>query len=372
MKRKLPIISGLIIGLVALGYLLYLISPGWKETVDWRGIVFEALLLLFVFSWNLVILPHWQSTKTLCLGSLLFLIASFTDVHDEFFIQPLWVNMFIEDPTGALGAGLIGLGIWFWVREKEHLLDQLQKERDFEASLIPKLSHDLRVPLTNLFGMTSVAEEDPKFFDDPNRRQEYLDVMWRGAKEMNLLIDNILETHRLKSGKVELNPSTIPLVSLLDEICKDFQYQVKKKELTIVQDCLDQKLTLEADRVKVMRIIQNLLTNATRFSPPGGKITLKTSCENGAATIRVMDEGPGISTDQIATIMQGGPLPAKKAAEGGGESFGIGLKVVKEFVLLHGGRFWVEPNSPKGAQFCFTLPLRQADPNPKSKIQNLS
>ncbi|MEK6602060.1 MAG: hypothetical protein AABZ09_09285, partial [Candidatus Binatota bacterium] len=165
MKRKLPIISGLIIGLVALGYLLYLISPGWKETVDWRGIVFEALLLLFVFSWNFAILPHWQSTKTLCLGSLLFLVASFTDVHDEFFIQPLWVNMFIEDPTGALGAGLIGLGIWFWVREKEHLLDQLQKERDFEASLIPKLSHDLRVPLTNLFGMTSAAEEDPKFLD---------------------------------------------------------------------------------------------------------------------------------------------------------------------------------------------------------------
>lgn len=367
MKRKLPIISGLIISLVALGYLLYLISPGWKETVDWRGIVFEALLLLFVFSWNFAILPHWQSTKTLCLGSLLFLVASFTDVHDEFFIQPLWVNMFIEDPTGALGAGLIGLGIWFWVREKEHLLDQLQKERDFEASLIPKLSHDLRVPLTNLCGMSGIAEEDPQFLENPARRREFLEVMMRGAKEMCLLIDNILESHRLKSGTVELKLSSVSLVPLLDETCKDFYYQTRRKEITIVRDGPDQELTLEVDRAKVMRIVQNLLANAIKFSPRGGKIALNTRSNNGEITIRVMDEGQGIEADQIPMIMQESPAIKKAGADGEDKSYGIGLKVVREFVYLHGGRFWMEPNSPKGAQFCFTLPLRQADPNPKSK-----
>ena len=78
-----------------------------------------------------------------------------------------------------------------------------------------------------------------------------------------------------------------------------------------------------------MRIIQNLLANAIRFSPPGGKITLKTSSENGEVTIRVIDEGPGISADQTAMITQGIPLSTKKAGEGGGDSFGIGLKVVK-------------------------------------------
>lgn len=368
-QRQLSIISGLAVGLTALGYLLYLVSPGLKEAVDWRGIVFEALLFLFIFSWNLAVLPHWESTKTLSMGSLLFLVGSFTDVHDEFFVQPFWVNILIEDPLQALGAGLIGLGIWFWVKEKEQLLDQLQKERDFEASLIPKLSHDLRVPLTNLVGITSILEEDPKFLEDPVRR-ERLEVIARGAKEMNLLIDNILETHRLKSGKVELSPSTISLVPLLDEICEDFHYQAKRKELTIVKDCLDQELMLEADRVKVMRIIQNLLANATRFSPKGGKITLKTICENGEITIRIIDEGPGILEDQISIIMQDVPSPIRKRTEGEGESYGIGLKVVREFVRLHGGRFWIEPNSPQGSQFCFTLPLRQADPDSKSKIQN--
>ena len=366
-KKHLPIFLGMIVSLAALGSFFFWASPGWAEKMNWGTTVFEGLFFLSIFFWSLAILPQWKSAKTLCLGSPLLAIGSFADVYDNFFTQPRWEDVFIENLSLTLGAGLFGLGIWFWIKEKERLLDQLQKERDFEASLIPKLSHDLRVPLTNLVGITSILQEDPKLSEDP-ARHEYLEVMARGAKEMNLLIDNILETHRLKSGKVELMLGTISVVPLLDEICQDFHSQAKKKKLTIVKDCPDQELTLEADQVKVMRIIQNLLANAIRFSPPGGKITLKTSSENGEVTIRVIDEGPGISADQTAMITQGIPLSTKKAGEGGGDSFGIGLKVVKEFVQLHGGRFWIEPNLPKGAQFCFTLPRRPLDPNLKSKI----
>jgi signal transduction histidine kinase len=358
-QQRLLILSALLIALTALGAFLYGISPGWNEMIDWRSIVFEAAMFLFVFSWNVTVLPYWKSSKILCLGSLLFLAGAFTNVHDELFIQPYWVNMFLEDPAQALGAGLIGLGIWFWAKEKEHLLDQLQRERDFEASLIPKLSHDLRAPLTNLCGMTSVAEEDPKFLEDPKRRQEYLEVMWRGAKEMCLLIDNILESHRLKSGAVELKPGTVSLAPLLDDTCKDFYYQTKKKEITIVKDCPDEGLKFEADQLKVMRIVQNLLANAIRFSPQGGKITLRARAENGGITVRVADEGPGVDAEQISVIMEDAPRAKKGEPGGDNKGYGIGLKVVKEFVHLHRGRFWVEPNSPRGAQFCFTLPLRQ-------------
>lgn len=359
-KKQLPIIAGLIIGLTALGYFFSRVSPGRMETMNWAAIIFEGLFSLFVFSWNLAVLPHWKSSKTLCLGSLFLLVGSFADVYDNFFIEPRWEDWFIENFSLSLGAGLFGLGIWFWVKEKEQLLDQLQKERDFEASLIPKLSHDLRAPLTNLCGMTSIAEEDPQFLEDPKRRQQYLEVMWRGAKEMCLLIDNILESHRLKSGTVELKLTSVPLLLLLDETCKDFYYQTKKKEITIVKDCSDGELTFEADQVKVMRVMQNLLANAIRFSPQGGKITLKVSAETGGITIRVADQGPGMETDQISMIMQDAPPSKKTDAEGENKGYSLGLKVVREFVHLHGGRFWIEPNFPKGAQFCFTLPVRPA------------
>lgn len=357
-KEQIYTILGLIFGLALLGYFLYGVSPGWNEAADARGIVFEVLLFLFVFSWNVLILPHWKSNKTLCLGFFMFLIGSFTDVYDEFFLQPRWANMIIEDPTQALGAGLIGWGIWLWIREKNALLDQIRKERDFEASLIPKLSHDLRVPLNNLGGMASLVDEDPKFLADLKWVQDYHSVVWRGTKEMSLLIENILESHRLKSGTVTLKPSRVSIGPLLDEACRDFQYQSKKKEITLVKDNPSEEFVVEADPVKITRIVQNLLANAIKFSPKGGKITLKAKPENGGVTIRVIDEGPGIPADHMSLLMQEAPSPTKTGFQGDDKSYGIGLKIVREFVALHGGRFWIEPNLPTGAQFCFTLPLR--------------
>lgn len=368
--KHIPIASALIVGLIALGSFFYLSSPGPVQETEWGGPVFEGLFFLFILFWNLAVLPHWKSSKILCLGSLFLLAGSFADVCDNFFIQPRWQNWLIENLLLTSGAGLFGVGIWHWVREKERLLDQLQKERDFEASLIPKLSHDLRVPLTNLCGMVNIAEDDPKFLDDPARRQQFLEVMMRGAKQLGLLIDNILESHLLKTGKIALKPDSVSLFRLLDETCRDFQYQAKTKQITIERDCPEGELTVEADQVKVVRIVQNLLHNAIKFSPKGGKVALKARVENGAVTIRIADEGPGIAADQILAIMQEAPWTNNKENEARNQGYGIGLKVVKEFVRLHGGRFWIEPNSPQGAQFCFSLPLRQASviENPKSQI----
>lgn len=358
-KEHLSALLVLIVVLATLGSFLTWISPGRNEALDMRGVIFEALLFMFVFSWNVLILSHWKSNKALCLGSLFFLAASFTDVHDEFFIQSRWVNMIIEDPTQAVGAGLMGWGIWLWIREKNMLLDQVRKERDFEASLIPKLSHDLRVPLNNLVGMASLADEDPKSLTDPTWVREYHGFVWRGTQEMNMLIENILETYRLKAGTVTLKPSQVCLSVLLEEACGHFHYQSTKKDIALIKDCPSEELIVEADPVKITRIVQNLLGNAIKFSPKGSKITIKAGRENGEVTVRIIDEGKGIPPDQVSILVQLAPSATKRESHGEDKSYGIGLKVVREFVALHGGRFWVEPNSPTGSQFCFALPPRQ-------------
>jgi signal transduction histidine kinase len=360
MKRKEPAIAfGLLFGLAILGYLFYWASPGWKDNIVWRSVFFEGLLFLFVFLWNLAILPRWRSARTLCVGSILFLIGALADLCDNFFQQPRWQDWIVEDLFLALGAGLMALGIFFWVREKDRLLAQLKKERDFEASLMPKLSHDLRVPLSNLLGMTDLVVEDPKFLEDRARRWEYLEVVMRGSKEMNLLIENILETHRMKSGTITLSPQELSVASLLDESLRDFQYQAKKKELSLVKDCPGPDFALVADGPKVVRIIQNLLANAVKFSPKGGTITVKADGENGKVTVRVVDQGPGMTPEQIGALVDESAAAAGQGAPGSGDSFGLGLKVVREFVRLHGGRLWIEPNSPSGTQVCFSLPQAQ-------------
>ena len=360
MSRKVPVVAiGLIFGLAFLAYLSYWASPGWRDSIDWRSVFFEGLLLLFVFLWNLAILPRWKSARTLCVGSILFLVGGLADLYDNFFIQPRWQDWIVEDLFLALGAGLVALGIFFWVREKDHLLAQLQKERDFEASLMPKLSHDLRVPLSNLMGMTDLVVEDPKFWEDHARRWEYLEVVMRGSKEMNLLIENILETHRMKSGTITLSPQELCVASLLDGSLRDFQYQAKRKGLSLVKDYPGPDLPLVADGPKVVRIVQNLLANAVKCSPKGGTITVKANGESGKIAVRVVDQGPGMTAALSAALTDEQPAAARKELPGSGDSFGLGLKVVREFVRLHGGRLWIEPNSPHGTQVCFSLPQAQ-------------
>ena len=359
MKRKETAVAfGLVLGLAVLGYLFYWASPGWKNNIVWRSVFFEGLLFLFVFLWNLAVLPRWKAAKTLCVGSILFLIGSFADLYDNFFIQPHWEDWIVEDFFLALGAGLMALGIVSWVREKDRLLADIARERDFEASLIPKLSHDLRVPLSNLMGMTDLAVEDPKFLEDHARRWQYLEAIVRGSRDMNLLIENILATHRIKSGTLTLNPQAFSLAPLLDESLRDFQYQAKRKDLSLVKDWPGPELTLVADGPKVVRIVQNLLANAVKFSPKGGTIAVKASGENGKVTVRIVDQGPGMTPALSAALTDERP-GAAGASSGTGDSYGLGLKVVREFVRLHGGRFWIEPNFPHGSQFCFSLPQRQ-------------
>jgi signal transduction histidine kinase len=357
-RKELGVAPILIVALTALGYFFYWASPGWRDSIDWRPAAVEGLLFVFVFIWNLAILPQWRSARMLCLGSLLFLVGSFADVSDNFFIQPRWGDWLIEDLSLALGAGLMALGIRAWVKEKDRLLTQLQSERDFEASLMPKLSHDLRVPLGNLVGMTGVVEADPVYLDDAARRREYFEVIRRAVNDMTLLIDNILETYRIKSGTLRLSPSAVSLGALLDESLKDFYYQAKKKQLVLVKDSPDEDVPLVADRVKMVRVMQNLLANAVKFSPRGGKITIRARLQDGRITIRVVDEGPGVPQELLSPLFDKGVASLRRESDAG-ESFGLGLKVVREFVRLHGGRFWIEPNSPQGAQFCFSLPQRQ-------------
>jgi signal transduction histidine kinase len=192
-RKELGIAVALMVALAALGYLFYSASPGWREHTDWQPVAIEGLLFVFVFIWSLAILPQWQSAKLLCVGSLLFLVGSFSDFSDNFFIQPRWDDWLIEDFSLASGAGLMALGIRAWVREKNRLMVQLERQRDFEASLIPVLSHDLRVPVSNLIGMTGVVEENPEILDDAAGRRDYFDLVLRAANEMTFLIDNVLE-----------------------------------------------------------------------------------------------------------------------------------------------------------------------------------
>ena len=355
-KEQLYSVIGLLVGLIVLSGFFYWVSPGPVDKMNWPTIISEALFFLFILFWNVVILPHGKSSKTLCLGSLLLMVGSYTDVFDNFMIQPRWEDWGVQNLSLALGAGLFGLGLWYWDAEKDELMQQLQKDRDFEKAVVPKLSHDLRIPLRNVRDAAQWLEQDPQVAVGAKSRQA-LDTIQKALRELNLQLENIVEAHWLKAGSAKLRPTIFGIAQLFDETSAEFRYQAEQRSVTIVKHCAGGEISLMGDRLKVRRIVQNLLDNAIKFCAAHGKVTLDAAATPGEITVRVIDEGPGIPPDQMLQITQGSLRNFGRGRDEDHESAGIGLSIVRDFVQLHGGRFWVESNSPSGAQFCIALPL---------------
>jgi signal transduction histidine kinase len=355
-KEQRYTLLGLLIGLIVFGGLLYRISSGPVKSMYWGGTILEGFYFLFILFWNVVILPHGKSSKTLCVGSLLLLVGSYADFFDNFYLQPRWEDWGIQDLSQALGAALFGLGLWYWDKEKEALLDQLNRDRDFEKAVVPKLSHDLRIPLRSVSAAVHRLEQDPDIASVPDSRVA-LDAIQKGVREIHLQMENIVEAHWLKSGAAKLRPSIFGIAQLIDESANEFRYQAEEKSIAIVKQCAAGEISLMADRLKVRRIVQNLLDNAIKFCPANRTVTLDASASADQLTLRVIDEGPGIAQDVMRQIGQGSALTFGRGKDEDQESAGLGLSIVRDFIHLHGGRFWVEPNSPSGAQFCIALPL---------------
>ncbi|MGH7817052.1 MAG: sensor histidine kinase [Candidatus Binatia bacterium] len=358
-KEQLYSVIGLLVGLTVLSGFSYWVSPGSMKTKNWPTIITEVLFFVFIFFWNVVILAHGKSSKTLCLGSVLLLVASYTDVFDNFYQQPRWEDWGVQNLSLALGAGLFGLGLWYWDEEKERLMEQLQKDRDLDKAVVPKLSHDLRIPLRNVSDAARQLEQDPDIAADAKSRQA-LDTIHKAVREVNLQMENIVDAHWLKAGSAKLRPTIFGIAQLFNETSEEFRYQAEARSVTIVKQCAGGEISVMADRLKVRRIVQNLLDNAIKFCAPHGKVTLDASATAADVTVRVIDEGQGIAQEQMLDITQGSALTFGRGKDEDRESAGIGLSIVRDFVQLHGGRFWVESNSPTGAQFCIALPLTAA------------
>jgi signal transduction histidine kinase len=364
-KEHLYSVIALIVGLIVLSGFFYWVSPGMIKVKSWPTITTEVLFFIFIFFWNAIILAHGKTSKTLCVGSVLLLIASYTDVFDNFMIQPRWEDWGVQNLSLALGAAVFALGLWYWDEEKEALLDQLKRDRDLEKAVVPKLSHDLRIPLRSVSDAVGRLEQDPDVSSVPASRAA-LDAIQKGVREVRLQMENIVEAHWLKSGSAKLRPTIFGIAQLINETSDEFRYQAEEKSIAIVKQCTAGEISVMADRLKVRRIVQNLLDNAIKFCPANRTVTLDASADAERLTLRVIDEGPGISQDLMLKITQGSALTVGRGKDQDQESAGLGLSIVRDFVQMHGGRFWVEPNSPTGAQFCIALPLNAAAQAPRA------
>jgi signal transduction histidine kinase len=229
-------------------------------------------------------------------------------------------------------------------------LEKLSRER---AEILGIAAHDLRNPISGILNATEHLIENWAEGSDDNLK--LLQAIRSSSEFLLHLIDGMLEISSIESRNLKLVVEATDLLSLVEKnlSVNRLLASPKRIEIDVVRD--GQALDVNVDRIKITQVIDNLITNAIKFSPAGSRIEIRVSTNPREATISVKDEGQGIPADDIRTVFQPFQRSTRRSVSNRGGT-GLGLAIVKRIVEGHGGQIAVESEVGKGSTFTVTLP----------------
>ena len=230
--------------------------------------------------------------------------------------------------------------------EKTRELDELKTQ------FFANVSHELRTPLTLILGPVQKALHSPDL--DPELRHD-LDVVRRNARFLHRHVNDLLDVSKLDAGQMALHYSQIDLVQSVRMLASQFNVVADERNIQYQVEA-EGSFTAQVDAEKYQRILLNLLSNAFKFTPDGGRIKLAFAVEGEAAITQVSDSGPGIPVAQRAMVFERfHQLEGNASRKHGGT--GLGLAIVKEFVELHHGDITIGDSPDNGAMVTVRIPL---------------
>jgi CheY-like chemotaxis protein len=237
------------------------------------------------------------------------------------------------------------------LQEQSKSLQELIATKDKFFSII---AHDLRGPLGGFMSLTEMMVDDSAEFP-PDQLKEINIELSQSARNIYNLLENLLQWARMQQGQIAFNPAQINLHEMISECLKTLTDASRKKSIRIHTDLLPD-CEVYADSNMLQSIIRNLISNAIKFTPKEGEITISAGVtENKTMVIVVKDSGIGMSNTLKSKLFHINVNSSRPGTEGE-QSTGLGLLLCKEFVEKHKGEIWVESEEGSGSSFYFTLP----------------
>jgi NtrC-family two-component system sensor histidine kinase KinB len=218
-----------------------------------------------------------------------------------------------------------------------------RQQREF----ISMVTHELRNPLASLRGYAQIMRHRGEYME------RGLDVILTQSRRLERLIGDLLDVSRVESGQLALQRDETDLVSLSRAAADQAQALTRAHEVRF--EGPDEPLFGWWDRDRLAQVLQNLLTNATKYSPDGGTIVVRVAGDGGEVRVSVADQGPGIAPEALPNLFRRFYRTAE-AKISGAEGLGLGLYISRSLVEAHGGRIWAESIPGQGSTFTFTLP----------------
>jgi len=238
-------------------------------------------------------------------------------------------------------------------------LVRLNKEKN---SLLGVAAHDLRNPLGAIYSCSEYLLDELKNLNDD--QLEMLRSIKASSEFMLQLIEDLLHLTKLESGKLELRIASTDLAELTARHVAVNRPLAAHKNIRIDSHIEPDLPPIEADSHKIEQVLENLISNAIKFSPPDTTVGVTLRRGGTGLRIEVSDQGPGIPKGEWGTLFQ--PFQRTSVKPTGGEkSSGLGLSIARKMVEAHGGRIWFESEAGKGSTFFVSLPLHSTPPAPE-------
>ena len=236
------------------------------------------------------------------------------------------------------------------IKENESRLRELNATKDKFFSII---AHDLKSPFNSILGLSNMLADQVR---EKNHEgiEEYAGIIQKSTQRVFDLLMNLLEWSRSQTGRMEFSREYIELGALISEVIELLGESAHLKSITIIRE-LPRNMLVFADKAMISTILRNLISNAIKFTYPGGKIVISSDKKPDELMISISDNGIGIKKEVIDKLFR---IDETYIAPGTQEEKGTGLGLIlcKEFIEKHGGKIWVESEVDKGSTFYFTIP----------------
>ncbi|MEO0686574.1 MAG: PAS domain-containing sensor histidine kinase, partial [Cyanobacteria bacterium J06649_11] len=238
--------------------------------------------------------------------------------------------------------------------ERIELLAKAESANRVKDEFLAVLSHELRTPLNPILGWTQLlrANRIP-----PHKINQALETIERNACLQAEMIKDLLDVSRILRGKLQLNPISVDLIKVIKAAIETVCLAANAKSIEIITNFPPEKVFIEGDANRLQQIYWNLLANAVKFTPPGGKVNVELTCENSQAKVQIKDTGKGIDSEFLPYVFDYFRQENSSSTRNTG-GLGLGLAIVRHLVELHGGKIQAEsPGLGKGTTFIVEIPL---------------
>ena len=361
---------------VLVGYVTYRL--GWMERspslhLTLIGVYALASVLAFINVWVTAKLMFINS-HDLLLATVLLVFAGGIAMVFGFFISSTItdrlhaIKLVAEQvQLGNLSARvpvngndeLAGLGRTF-NQTAARLQEASQKQHELEIlrrDLIAWAGHDLQTPLASIRAIVEALADG--MVDEPDTRQRYLRTAQRDVQSLSLLVDDLFQMAQLDAGGLTLNREMASLSDLISDTLESFSELASRQQVALSGEVTGEVDPLYMDVQRISRVLNNLIGNALRHTPPGGAITVRAARLQEEVRVEVRDTGEGIPEADIPHVFERFYRGEKSRSRSTGGA-GLGLAISRGIVEAHGGKIGVVSTAGQGTSFYFTLPLRNS------------